>query len=266
MRRGGSRVISGIALPARIAARCSGLRITRLRDVRCPAIHSNHRTPTRTRVVLRLRGKHIGARRVESGASPTEGRRAKRLTTKSTKDTKKGSDDRSGRHHRSRSSVTSWSSCPSWCPSVGARPHVGPGMGPFRVTADHVQQRMGRRCEYGLRPKGPPIFRIPTGAEMDINGLPIPSDLVALIEAGRWTLSRSQSGAFVDLGSEKARRLSEEDDQHVLMPPPFHTIADEVAGETRSCNGCHESRATTPTPGSARQPASGGGSTTGRRH
>jgi len=156
MRRGGFRGISGIALPARIAARCSGLRITRLRDVRCPAIHSNHRTPTRTRVVLRLRGKHIGARRVESGAAPTEGRRAKRLTTKITKDTKKGSDDRSGRHHRSRSS---WSSCPSWCPSVGARPRFGPRMVPFRVIASRIQQRPGC-CGYVLRPKGPPIFRI----------------------------------------------------------------------------------------------------------
>jgi hypothetical protein len=65
---------------------------------------------------------------------------------------------------------------------------------------------------------------------MDVNGLQIPSDLVALIEVGRWSSPRSLAGNMVDLGREKARRLSPEFDQLVLMPPPFFTIADDVAG------------------------------------
>lgn len=65
---------------------------------------------------------------------------------------------------------------------------------------------------------------------MNVHGLPLPPRLIALIRAGKWTRTGAPAGAMVDLGEESARRISEQDDKLILMPPPFHTIADEIAG------------------------------------
>jgi hypothetical protein len=60
--------------------------------------------------------------------------------------------------------------------------------------------------------------------------LPIPDHLTALIAQGAWTAPGTARGMMLNLGEDAAHRLSLEDDQLILMPPPFHTIADEIAG------------------------------------
>ena len=64
---------------------------------------------------------------------------------------------------------------------------------------------------------------------MNAQLLPIPELLTALIASGEWTPHGTPPGGMRNLGKEAAQRLSSDDDQLVLMPPPFHTIADEVA-------------------------------------
>jgi hypothetical protein len=56
----------------------------------------------------------------------------------------------------------------------------------------------------------------------------IPNLLSELIERQAWTLPESPPSLIVDLGAEAAHRLSPEDNHLILMPPPFHTIADEI--------------------------------------
>jgi hypothetical protein len=60
---------------------------------------------------------------------------------------------------------------------------------------------------------------------MDINGHVIPALLERLIEEKKWSTAGSPP---IDLGVEAALRISPRELQLVLMPPPFHTIADEV--------------------------------------
>jgi len=58
--------------------------------------------------------------------------------------------------------------------------------------------------------------------EMTFDELPYPSLLGDLIAESTWT-------GMKDLGKVAARRVSPDDDQLVLMIPPFHTIAIEIA-------------------------------------
>lgn len=58
--------------------------------------------------------------------------------------------------------------------------------------------------------------------------LPLPELLTELIRNGKWTPAGTLCGGMFDLGIGAARRLSTNDDQLVLMPPPFHSIADEI--------------------------------------
>ena len=60
--------------------------------------------------------------------------------------------------------------------------------------------------------------------------LPIPDHLTTLIAQGAWTAPGTPYGMMLNLGADAAHRLSLENDQLILMPPPFHTIADEIAG------------------------------------
>lgn len=57
----------------------------------------------------------------------------------------------------------------------------------------------------------------------------LPDLLVTLIASGAWTPAGAQVGHWRDLGKIHARKLSPDDDQLVLVPPPFRTIADDVA-------------------------------------
>jgi hypothetical protein len=82
--------------------------------------------------------------------------------------------------------------------------------------------------DYSTHFRDSPPIKTELGTKMDVNGLPIPLGLIGLIECGKWSAQASAPGAMVDVGKEKARRLSEDADQLILMPPPFHTIADEV--------------------------------------
>lgn len=59
--------------------------------------------------------------------------------------------------------------------------------------------------------------------------LPIPVLLSNLIASGVWTPPGSRDGEWRALGKAAARKLSPDDDQLVLVPPPFLTIADNVA-------------------------------------
>ena len=62
---------------------------------------------------------------------------------------------------------------------------------------------------------------------MRSSNLPLPHALLALIEAKKW----SRLGVpLVSLGKAAAQCLSPADDELVLMPPPFRTIAERVAG------------------------------------
>ena len=65
---------------------------------------------------------------------------------------------------------------------------------------------------------------------MNTPHLPIPEHLTALIAQGAWTPTGATPGMMINLGKDAAHRLSSEDDELILMPPPFHTIADEVVG------------------------------------
>jgi hypothetical protein len=65
-------------------------------------------------------------------------------------------------------------------------------------------------------------------SDMRVHDFTLPETLQALIQKGMWTPTGSQPGGMINLGKGSARKLSQEDDQLVLMPPPFHTIADEV--------------------------------------
>ncbi|WP_078120104.1 hypothetical protein [Thiosocius teredinicola] len=64
---------------------------------------------------------------------------------------------------------------------------------------------------------------------MVADSLPLPPLLIELADAGVWPSFGSRRSNATDLGREKARLLSSTDDSLVLMPAPFHTIADEVA-------------------------------------
>ncbi len=65
---------------------------------------------------------------------------------------------------------------------------------------------------------------------MKTSDLALPDLLTELIAMGKWTPTGTLCGGMYDLGVDAARRLSPDDDQLVLMPPPFHSIADEVQG------------------------------------
>jgi hypothetical protein len=65
---------------------------------------------------------------------------------------------------------------------------------------------------------------------MSVHGFQLPARLAALLAAGKWTRPDALAGGMIDLGPGCARCLSKDDDQLVLMPPPFHTIADEIVG------------------------------------
>jgi hypothetical protein len=59
----------------------------------------------------------------------------------------------------------------------------------------------------------------------------IPAGLSNLIKSGVWPDESSNLQEFNPLlGEQAAHALSPDDDRIVLMPPPFHTIADEVRG------------------------------------
>ena len=47
---------------------------------------------------------------------------------------------------------------------------------------------------------------------------------------GRRLTDRVSISFYPILGSDEAHKLSPDDDRLVMMKPPFHTIADEVAG------------------------------------
>lgn len=66
---------------------------------------------------------------------------------------------------------------------------------------------------------------------MKAHGLPIPRSLQSLIDSGAWprddnAIGRQQLKPI--LGKEQAHRVSPDHDHIILMPPPFHTIQDEV--------------------------------------
>jgi hypothetical protein len=71
---------------------------------------------------------------------------------------------------------------------------------------------------------------------MRVHGLKIPEALCRLIESGVWPNAEtpwqqiSLQNIYPVLGREAAHALSPDDDRIVMMKPPFHTIADEVAG------------------------------------
>jgi hypothetical protein len=65
---------------------------------------------------------------------------------------------------------------------------------------------------------------------MKTSDLPIPALLAQLIAADLWTPTGTLCGGMFNLGENAARKLSLDDEQLVLMPPPFHSIADEVRG------------------------------------
>jgi hypothetical protein len=71
---------------------------------------------------------------------------------------------------------------------------------------------------------------------MRVHGLQIPEALCRLIESGVWPNAETpwqeinQQEIHPILGAEAAHALSPDDDCIVMMKPPFHTIADEVAG------------------------------------
>lgn len=63
---------------------------------------------------------------------------------------------------------------------------------------------------------------------MMTSDLPIPSLLADLIRSGKWTPTGTLCGGMFNLGDSAAHRLSVDDNQLILMPPPFHSIGDEV--------------------------------------
>jgi hypothetical protein len=71
---------------------------------------------------------------------------------------------------------------------------------------------------------------------MNVHELKIPAALCRLIEAGVWPNADTpwqeinRQSFHPILGAEAAHSLSPDDDRIVMMKPPFHTIADEVAG------------------------------------
>ncbi len=90
-----------------------------------------------------------------------------------------------------------------------------------------------RRPSFERRPEAarPVSLSLVLGLQMELK---TPPDIVALQELGKW--SRSSSG-LVHLGESAAHRLSEDDSELVLMLPPFHTIADEIARGNSFWNG-----------------------------
>ncbi len=63
--------------------------------------------------------------------------------------------------------------------------------------------------------------------------LQLPASLQKLIDSAVWPVAANsvvRQELNTLLGLQAARKLSPIDDKIILMPPPFHTIADEVAG------------------------------------
>ena len=77
---------------------------------------------------------------------------------------------------------------------------------------------------------------VDAGSKMRVHNLTIPDALCRLIESGVWPNAETPGGEIVRqdiqpiLGKDAAHALSANDDRIVMMRPPFHTIADEVAG------------------------------------
>jgi hypothetical protein len=63
---------------------------------------------------------------------------------------------------------------------------------------------------------------------MNESDLVIPELLFELIEGGVWTQENTMPGNMVDLGKDKAALINPEEDQLILLPPPFHTIENEL--------------------------------------
>lgn len=64
--------------------------------------------------------------------------------------------------------------------------------------------------------------------------LPLPTLLTEMVNSGVWPTGNPNLQEFKPiLGKEAAQKLSSRDDLIVLMPPPFHTIGDEVRGGNR---------------------------------
>ena len=60
---------------------------------------------------------------------------------------------------------------------------------------------------------------------------PLPSLLTEMIASGVWPTGNPNLQELKPiLGADAAHMISSQDDRIVLMPPPFHTIADEVRG------------------------------------
>ncbi len=68
----------------------------------------------------------------------------------------------------------------------------------------------------------------------DCPTLPIPKLLAEMVNSGVWPTDTSNLQELKPiLGKEAAKKLSSQDDRIVLIPPPFHTIGDEVRGGNR---------------------------------
>lgn len=68
----------------------------------------------------------------------------------------------------------------------------------------------------------------------EVPTLPLPSLLTEMVNSGVWPTGNPNLQELKPiLGKEAAHKLSSQDDRIVLMPPPFHTIGDEVRGGNR---------------------------------
>lgn len=63
---------------------------------------------------------------------------------------------------------------------------------------------------------------------MTLPSLQLPASLQKLIDSPAWPVGIGMQEITPILGASAARKLSSIDDHIILMPPPFHTIADEV--------------------------------------
>ncbi len=65
---------------------------------------------------------------------------------------------------------------------------------------------------------------------MKVHDLILPEAIEALIADAVWSPADTPQGFLKNLGEACAKKISPDDDQLILMAPPFHTIQDEVDG------------------------------------
>lgn len=72
---------------------------------------------------------------------------------------------------------------------------------------------------------------------MLVGGLPIPKELLDLLESGRWPRSvdeENQQNLRALISEERVRNLAAEESRIFLYSPPFTTIASEIRGSGKS--------------------------------